>query len=110
MVTVRVSTEVPVGRERVWAELARIEDHVEWMRDATAVRFRGERRRGIGTTFECDTKVGPIRLTDVMEVIEWESGGSIHHHRSAHGTTLPSRQSTKARHLPSEANSKAGTT
>ena len=29
------------------------------------------RREGVGTTFECETKVGPIQLTDVMEITEW---------------------------------------
>lgn len=76
-VTVRVSTEVPAGRAQVWSELERIEDHVEWMLDATAIRFRGEQRRGVGTVFECDTKIGPFRLTDVMEITQWEPGAVI---------------------------------
>lgn len=77
MVSVRVSIEVAASREQVWEELARIEDHVEWMLDATAIRFRSEEHRGIGTTFECDTRFGPMRLTDVMEVTEWQSGQRI---------------------------------
>jgi hypothetical protein len=77
MVMVRVSAEVPVGRELVWAELSSIERHVEWMLDATAIRFRDEQHRGVGTSFECDTKIGPIRLTDVMEITEWEPGKCI---------------------------------
>ena len=27
--------------------------------------------RGVGTTFDCDTKIGPFRLTDRMEITEW---------------------------------------
>jgi hypothetical protein len=77
MVTVRVSLEVLAQREQVWEELARIEDHVEWMLDATAIRFRTDEHRGIGTTFECDTRFGPLRLTDVMEITEWEPGHRI---------------------------------
>jgi Polyketide cyclase / dehydrase and lipid transport len=77
MVTVRVSMEMPVERERVWDALARLEDHVEWMQDATAIRFQSAQRRGVGTTFECDTKVGPIRLTDTMDVTEWDQGERI---------------------------------
>jgi hypothetical protein len=76
-VTVRVSINVPVERQRVWQALARLQDHVEWMQDATAIRFQSAQRRGIGTTFECDTKVGPIHLTDTMEVTEWEEGARI---------------------------------
>jgi hypothetical protein len=74
---VRISTEFPFERERVWDELARLEDHVEWMSDAAAIRFEGGQRRGVGTRFECDTRFGPLRLTDVMEVTEWEDGERI---------------------------------
>jgi hypothetical protein len=84
VVTVRVSMQVPEARDGVWAVLERLEDHVEWMQDVTAIRFCGAQRRGVGTTFECDTKIGPIRLTDTMEVTEWEEGTSIGvHHRGA---------------------------
>jgi len=31
-----------------------------------------EHREGPGTRFECDTKVGPFSLTDVMEITAWE--------------------------------------
>jgi hypothetical protein len=77
MVRVRIAMEMPFERERVWDELAGLEDHAEWMLDATAIRFEGEQRRGVGTRFECDTRFGPIRLTDVMEVTEWEHGERI---------------------------------
>jgi len=81
-VDVVVSIDAAVPRSTLWAELERIEDHVEWMRDAIAIRFVGDRRRGVGTTFECDTKVGPIQLTDVMEITEWEPGSrmAVAHH------------------------------
>jgi hypothetical protein len=77
MVTLRVATQVPAARPKVWDELARIEDHVTWMMDATAIRFQGPQRQGVGTRIECDTKVGPLRLTDMMEVTEWETGKAI---------------------------------
>jgi hypothetical protein len=44
------------------------------MADAESIRFVGPQTRGEGTTFDCITKVGPIRLTDRMRVIEWEAG------------------------------------
>jgi hypothetical protein len=74
---VAVTIVVPRPRSAVWAELERIEDHAEWMRDALSIRFVGERRRGVGTRFECDTKVGPIRLTDLMEITGWEAGSTM---------------------------------
>jgi hypothetical protein len=72
-VAIAVSVVIDAPPAAVWAELARIEDHVIWMRDATAIRFRGDQRRGVGTTFECETQVGSLRLTDVMEVTAWQS-------------------------------------
>jgi hypothetical protein len=84
MVSVRVSATVPADRGRVWKELERIEDHVEWMLDATAIRFIGERRTGVGTRFECDTKFGPLHVTDRMEITEWEPDAAMGvHHRGA---------------------------
>ncbi len=44
------------------------------MEDAEAIRFTSPRRRGVGTTFDCDSRLGPIRLTDRMEVVEWREG------------------------------------
>ena len=41
------------------------------MHDAVAIRFQTEQTRGVGTSFLCDTKVGPIKLVDRMEITEW---------------------------------------
>ncbi len=48
-----------------------VERHVDWMADAVSIRFETDQTRGVGTSFLCDTKVGPIRLTDRMEITEW---------------------------------------
>ena len=61
----------------VWEVVREVEDHVDWMADAVAIRFRSDQRAGVGTVFECDTKVGPARLTDVMEITEWVDGAVI---------------------------------
>ena len=57
--------------ETVWDALADIAAHVEWMADARSIRFTSATTEGVGTAFECVTKVGPIRLVDRMEVTEW---------------------------------------
>lgn len=44
---------------------------MDWMADAVAIRFVNDQRRGVGTEFFCDTKVGPIKLVDRMEITEW---------------------------------------
>ncbi len=74
MTAISVSTIIPAPPEQVWEDLVRIASHVEWMADAEAIRFESAQREGVGTTFETDTKVGPLRLTDRMEVTEWEPG------------------------------------
>jgi len=47
------------------------------MQDAVAIRFAGRRRAGVGTEFDCDTRVGPLRLTDRMVVTEWRTGRTM---------------------------------
>jgi hypothetical protein len=74
---INVSTLIDAPAEVVWADVKDIDSHVEWMADAVAIRFRSERRAGVGATFDCDTRVGPLRLTDRMEVTEWEDGRAI---------------------------------
>ena len=69
--TVRVARQLPASRARVWAELREIERHVEWMADAVAITFTSSQREGVGTTFRCLTRVGPLSLVDVMTITSW---------------------------------------
>lgn len=71
MTRIRVVTELAAPPARVWADIRRIETHVEWMHDAVGIEFTSEPREGAGVTFDCATRVGPISLTDRMEVTEW---------------------------------------
>lgn len=77
MPRIRVQTTVDAPPRAVWRRLADITDHVSWMADAASIRFRGEQRSGVGTTFECETRVGPLRTLDVMEVTEWRERRSM---------------------------------
>ena len=77
MTRIRVRATIDAPRGTVWRRLANIADHVRWMADAArAIRFTGERRSGVGTTLECETRIGPLRTTYVMEVTEWRRGRS----------------------------------
>jgi hypothetical protein len=69
-----VSTEIDATPARVWEVVEPVERHVDWMHDAVAIRFTTEQTRGTGTEFLCDTKVGPIKLVDRMEITEWVPG------------------------------------
>lgn len=71
---IRVSTIIDASPAVVWDEVRHIDRHVDWMGDAEEIRFTSRRRSGVGTTFDCLTKVGPIRLTDQMEITEWRDG------------------------------------
>ena len=42
-----------------------------WMADAESITFQSEQREGVGTTFHCRTKVGPIVLNDIMDITAW---------------------------------------
>lgn len=81
MATIRVSTQIEASPEEVWRVVEDVADHVSWMKDAESITFIGEKRSGVGTQFDCATKVGPIRLKDRMEITEWipqQSMGVIH--------------------------------
>lgn len=71
MARISVSTLIEAPPAQVWDDIADLASHVEWMADAVAIRFTGPQCSGIGAAFECDTRVGPLRLTDRMEVTEW---------------------------------------
>jgi uncharacterized protein YndB with AHSA1/START domain len=70
--TIRVSALIDAPPARVWESVRDISSHIRWMEDAEAIRFTSATRAGVGATFECLTRVGPLRLTDHMEVTEWE--------------------------------------
>lgn len=69
-----VGVEIDATPARVWEVVEPVERHVDWMHDAVAIRFTTEQTRGTGTEFLCDTKVGPFKLVDRMEITEWEAG------------------------------------
>jgi len=70
----RVSIVLDASPDEVWEDLADVASHVEWMEDAVAIDFTTDQRAGVGTAFDCATKIGPIRLTDHMEITSWEPG------------------------------------
>ena len=72
MSDVTVSIDLDATPGEVWHIVEPVERHVDWMADAVAIHFETEQTRGVGTKFLCDTKVGPIRLTDKMEITEWQ--------------------------------------
>jgi uncharacterized protein YndB with AHSA1/START domain len=70
----RVATVIAAPREQVWAAVRDIASHVRWMEDAVSIRFLSDQRAGVGARFLCETKLGPFRLDDHMEVVGWQEG------------------------------------
>lgn len=77
MARITVSTTIDASPAAVWAAVEDIGSHVEWMGDAEAIRFTSASTSGVGTTFDCETRVGPLRLTDRMEITRWEPGRTM---------------------------------
>lgn len=72
-----VTTVIDAPADDVWRHVRDIASHAEWMQDAEAIRFTSPQTEGVGATFVADTKVGPFRLSDPMEVTEWQEGRAI---------------------------------
>jgi uncharacterized protein YndB with AHSA1/START domain len=68
---IKVSTTIDAPVAEVWGYIENIASHVDWMADAESITFTSARNAGVGTTFDCVTKVGPFRLNDKMAVTEW---------------------------------------
>ncbi len=77
MATVRVSRVLDAPPARVWPFVADIEGHAGWQVDVEAIRFTSRRHRGVGATYECATRLGPVRMTIPMEVVGWREGKSV---------------------------------
>jgi hypothetical protein len=77
MAAIDVSIEIDAGPAQVWEVVEPVERHVDWMHDAVAIRFETEQTRGVGTSFLCDTRVGPLKLVDRMQITEWVPGEAM---------------------------------
>ena len=74
---IKVSTIINKPLEIVWDEVKIMENHVNWMQDAANIDFLSENTSGIDTKMNVLTKVGPIKLNDVITVTRWEEMKSI---------------------------------
>ncbi|MED5393385.1 MAG: SRPBCC family protein [Actinomycetota bacterium] len=68
------SVSIAAPRNVVWEVVADVRKHSDWMADAAEIRLTSVQVTGVGTTFECETRVGPLRTLDRMAVIDWEEG------------------------------------
>ena len=71
MNVVRTSPVIDAPVEAVWADLSDLRSHAEWMGDAVAVHVDPPGDAGVGSILTAESRYGPIRLSDRMEVTEW---------------------------------------
>ena len=77
MGTIEISTHINVSPAILWEELRHIDRHVNWMHDAASITFLSSTTEGIGTKFNCLTKVGPFKTTDVMTITQWQENKTM---------------------------------
>jgi hypothetical protein len=77
VVKIRVGVTLPAAPDGVWRVVEPIENHVEWMADAESITFTSAQQRGVGTTFDCVTAIGPFRTVDRMVVTTWQPGRAM---------------------------------
>ena len=70
---ITVSIDIPAPPREVWDDVADLASHVEWMADAHRVEFLTEAHSGVGTRMEVETRFGPLRTTDIMQITGWEA-------------------------------------
>jgi hypothetical protein len=78
-VTLSVPVDVDAPAQVVWAYVTDWERQGEWML-GTRVRVTGGDGRGVGTTLRAVTGIGPLGVSDTMEVVEFREGSD----RSGH--------------------------
>ncbi|HEU4841074.1 MAG TPA: SRPBCC family protein [Ilumatobacteraceae bacterium] len=77
MTRIRITADYDATPDAVWRAVEHVDSHVDWMADAETIRFLTAQTAGVGTSFECVTRIGPVRLTDRMEITEWEPGRAM---------------------------------
>ncbi len=74
---IEVSIDIPAPPQEVWDYAADLARNPEWMADAESIAFTSAQTEGVGTTFDCLTKIGPISTTDKIEVSEWDPPNTL---------------------------------
>lgn len=68
-----LSIEIDKNIADVWNHIADIKSHVLWMKDAVSIEKMSGADNSVGALYVCDTKVGPLRTRDHMQVTAYEA-------------------------------------
>ena len=71
MPRIKIEVCIRAPLQLVWEMVADVRTHTEWMVDAESITVTSDCSSGVGTTFDCVTKIGPFRTIDHMEITEW---------------------------------------
>lgn len=74
---IEINQHVTAPAKALWSVLADLESHPTWMKDAEALEFLTTQTSGKGTVMRVPTRVGPLRTTDILEIVEWDEGRSM---------------------------------
>jgi hypothetical protein len=74
---IRVATTIRASPDTTWSAIEKLETHVNWMADAESIAFTTAQHSGVGTMFDCVTRIGPIRLVDAMSITRWVQGEAM---------------------------------
>ncbi|MDJ0792267.1 MAG: SRPBCC family protein [Acidimicrobiia bacterium] len=77
MMDVSVSVFIDAPPHVVWADVADLTSHGEWMQDAETVEIVSEAQSGAGTVMRVPTRVGPLTTEDWIIVTDWVDGERI---------------------------------
>ena len=75
--SINVAIEINAPIHEVWDEISNISNHPKWMSDAESIKFLGQQKEGVGTKILVLTKIGPIKLNDLMTFTKWEKNAEI---------------------------------
>ena len=74
---IKVGVTIAAPPTDVWRVIESVERQVDWMKDAVSITFTSPMQRGVGTRFDCLTRVGPFHTNDQLTVTEWEPGRTM---------------------------------
>jgi carbon monoxide dehydrogenase subunit G len=77
VISIRTSTVVAAPIDVVWADLADVGSHVEWMSDVSEISFTSPENSGVGAIYEVRSRFGPVRLRDRLEISDWRPGETL---------------------------------
>jgi len=77
MTRIVTSAVIAATPAAVWQIASDFAVQPDWMHDAHTIRFVSAQTSGVGVVMDCVTGIGPIRLSDRVEVTQWVEGRTI---------------------------------